>query len=181
MNVAGREGMLGELNFDDVNVSEDRILGDLHSAFYDAMDFLSLGRMEIAARAIGSSEFLLEEAIDYANEREAFGQPIGAFQQVSSKIAKGRANVFAAKNAGRRCAQLLDEGKSVIEETSSLKWFATNTLWNVADATIQIHGANGLAEENPYVDLLHTARIFRIVEGTDEIQLNTIAKQNGLL
>jgi acyl-CoA dehydrogenase len=180
-NVVGREGMLGEIILADVEVPDSRILGEVDTAFYAAMDFLSLGRLEIGAESVGYSEFLLEAATDYATDREAFGQSIGEFQQVSSKIARGRAKIYAAKQAGIRCAKLLDADEDVIEDTSCFKWFTTNAFWEIADATVQIHGANGLAEANPFVDLLHTARIFRIVEGTDEIQLNTIAKQRGLL
>lgn len=66
-------------------------------------------------------------------------------------------------------------------DSSTLKWFATNVMWEVADTAVQVNGANGLAEENPYMDHLHQARILRIVEGTDEIQLNIIAREMGLV
>jgi len=68
-----------------------------------------------------------------------------------------------------------------IEEASIFKWFATHALWEIADDVVQVHGANGLSEENPFMDHLHQARILRIVEGADEIQLNTIAKQLGVM
>ena len=176
-NAVGMEGMQAELVFDDVRLGEDRVLGAVDSGFYQAMDFLSLGRLELGAEAIGRAEYLLEEAADYARDREAFGRPIGKFQHISGKIARGRAKTFAADAAGLRCAWQIDDGQTPIEETSILKWFATNTLWEVADDTVQIHGANGLSEDNPYMDQLHFARTLRVVEGTDEIQLNTIAKQ----
>jgi len=60
---------------------------------------------------------------------------------------------------------------------SILKWFATKTLWEVADDAVQVHGANGLSEDNPFMEQLQFARILRVVEGTDEIQLNTIARE----
>jgi len=74
----------------------------------------------------------------------------------------------------------MDQGDQAIEESSILKWFATNAFWEVADDVVQVHGGNGLSEDNPFMDHLHVARILRIVEGTDEIQLNTIAKQLGV-
>jgi acyl-CoA dehydrogenase len=123
---------------------------------------------------------LLNSATEYTNEREAFGNAIGKFQAISHKIARGRANTFAANAVGLQCAWLLDQGESVIAESSILKWFATNTFWEIADDVVQIHGANGLSEENRFMDRLHYARTQRIVEGTDEIQLNTIAKQYGV-
>lgn len=180
-NAVGMEGRQGEIILDDVRVGSDRVLGEEDSAFYDAMDFLSLGRLELGAEAVGRSEFLLDKAVEYANEREAFGRPIGKFQQVSTKIAEGRARNYAAEMAGLKLAWKMDMDMQTIEDSSIFKWFATNVYWDIADDVVQVHGANGLSEDNPFMNHLHTARLLRIVEGTDEIQLNTIAKQNGLL
>ncbi|GAA0468006.1 acyl-CoA/acyl-ACP dehydrogenase [Halococcus dombrowskii] len=179
-NAVGSVGRQAEVRLDDVRVPADRVLGDVDAAFYDAMGFLGLGRLEIGAQAIGSAEWLLDRATEFATDREAFDRSIGDFQAISHKIARGRANVYAADAAGLRCAWTLDGGDPAIAESSILKWFATNTFWEVADDVIQVHGSSGLAEENPFMDRLHQARIFRIVEGTDEIQLNTIASQYGL-
>ncbi|TKR25034.1 acyl-CoA dehydrogenase family protein [Natronomonas salsuginis] len=179
-NAVGQEGLQGEVILDDVRVPESRVLGEVDRAFYDAMEFLSLGRLEIGAQAVGLSEYLLEQAREYATEREAFGSKIGDFQQVSSKIATARARTYAADSVGLRCAWKMDQNMDAIEDTSILKWFATQAYWEVADSTVQIHGGNGVSEENPFMDHLHFARVLRIVEGTDEIQLNTIASQQGL-
>ncbi|MFC6768255.1 acyl-CoA dehydrogenase family protein [Natrinema soli] len=179
-NAVGAEGSQAEVILDGVRVPEDRVLGAVDEAFYAAMEFLSLGRLELGAEAIGYSEYLLSEAGEYVTEREAFGEPIGNFQQVSAKLAKGRAKTYAADAAGLKLAWKMAQDERTIMDSSVLKWFATNVLWEVADAAVQVHGANGLAEENPYMDLVHQARILRIVEGTDEIQLNTIAKSMGI-
>ena len=180
-NVPGQIGWQAELRFDNVRVPERRVLGEVGSAFYDAMDFLSLGRLELGAQAVGLTDHLLERATAYAKDREAFGQPIGNYQQISSMVARGRARHYAAETTGLRCAWKMDEDANVVEDTSIFNWLATQTFWDVADDAVQIHGGSGLAEENPFVDHLHYARLLRIVEGTDELQLNTIAKQNGLL
>ncbi|ELY37752.1 acyl-CoA dehydrogenase 12 [Natronorubrum tibetense GA33] len=180
-NVPGQVGWQSELRFDDVRIPDDRVLGEVDNGFYAAMDFLSLGRLELGAQAVGLSDHLLALATEYARDREAFGQPIGNFQQVSSMIARGRAKQYAAETAGLRCAWLMDNDEDVVEDTSIFNWFATQSFWEVADAAVQVHGGSGLAEENPFMDHLHYARMLRIVEGTDELQLNTIAKQNGLL
>ncbi len=180
-NAVGMEGLQAELHFDDVRLPDDRVLGTVDGAFYQAMDFLGLGRMELGALAVGRAEDLLDRCEEYAGDREAFGRPIGEFQQVSSKIARGHANLYAADAAGLRCAHELDEGGPAIEETSGFKWFATNALWEIADDAVQIHGSTGVSEDAPFMDHLHVARILRIVEGTDEIQLNTIARQRGIL
>jgi len=90
-NAVGMTGMQGEIVLDDVRVPDDRVLGTEDGAFYDAMEFLSLGRLEIGARALGHAEFLIERGVEYANDREAFGRPIGKFQGVSHKLARGRA------------------------------------------------------------------------------------------
>jgi acyl-CoA dehydrogenase len=96
-------------------------------------------------------------------------------------VAKGRARNHAADSTGLRLAWQMDEGQQTVEESSIFKWYATDTFWQIADDAVQIHGSSGLSEDNPFMDHLHTARILRVVEGTDEIQLNTVAKQNGLL
>lgn len=176
-NAVGLEGMQAELVFDGVRVPEDRVLGQVDGAFYQAMDFLSLGRLELGAEAIGYAEHMLELGAEYAGDREAFGRPIGKFQGVSSKLAAGRAKTYAADSAGLRCAWKMDQGESVIEDASILKYYGTNVFWDVVDDVVQIHGGNGLSEDNPFMRHLHLARILRIVEGTDEIQLNTIAKE----
>ncbi|OAQ53422.1 hypothetical protein HTG_08050 [Natrinema mahii] len=179
-NAVGAEGSQAEIVLDGVRVPEDRVLGEVDEAFYAAMEFLSLGRLELGAEAVGYSEYLLSEAGEYVTEREAFGEPIGNFQQVSAKLAKGKAKTYAADAAGLKLAWKMAQDERTIMDSSVLKWFATNVLWEVADAAVQVHGANGLAEENPYMDLVHQARVLRIVEGTDEIQLNTIAKTMGI-
>jgi acyl-CoA dehydrogenase len=179
-NAVGMTGMQGEIVLDDVRIPENRVLGTEDGAFYDAMEFLSLGRLEIGARALGHAEFLIERGVEYANDREAFGRPIGTFQGVSHKLAKARADAFAANAAGLRLAWLMDNDEQAIQESSIVKYLASNVLFDVADDVVQVHGANGLSEDNPFMNELETARIFRIVEGTDEIQLNTIAKELGL-
>ncbi|SEQ90647.1 acyl-CoA dehydrogenase family protein [Natrinema salaciae] len=179
-NAVGAEGSQAEIILDDVRLPEDRVLGEVDEAFYAAMEFLSLGRLELGAEAVGYAEYLLEDATDYVTEREAFGRPIGNFQQVSAKLAKGRAKTYAADAAGLKLAWKMAQDERTVMDSSVLKWFATTVLWEVADAAVQVHGANGLAEENPYMDIVHQARILRIVEGTDEIQLNTIAKSMGV-
>ncbi|MDS0478630.1 acyl-CoA dehydrogenase family protein [Natrinema sp. 1APR25-10V2] len=179
-NAVGAEGSQAEIILDGVRVPEDRVLGEVDEAFYAAMEFLSLGRLELGAEAVGYSEYLLSEAGEYVTEREAFGRSIGNFQQVSAKLAEGRAKTYAADAAGLKLAWKMAQDERTIMDSSVLKWFATNVLWEVADAAVQVNGANGLAEESPYMDLVHQARILRIVEGTDEIQLNTIAKSMGI-
>lgn len=176
-NAVGMEGMQAEVHLDDVRVGDERVLGEPNAAFYQAMDFLSLGRMELGAEAVGHAANLLEQEIEYANDREAFGRSIGEFQSISNKIARGRAKHYAADAAGQKLAWKMDQDNSVIEDASIFKWFATHTFWEIADDAVQVHGGNGLSEENPFMDHLHRARLLRIVEGTDEIQLNTIAKQ----
>jgi len=180
-NTPAQIGQQAELRFDDVRIPTGRVLGEVGNAFYDAMEFLSLGRLELGAQAVGLTKHVLDRSTEYAREREAFGQSIGNFQQISSKIARGRANRYAADSAGLRCAWAMDRDRSVVEETSIFKWFATQTYWNAADTAVQVHGGNGLSEEYGFMDHLNYARLLRIVEGTDELQLNTIAKQYGLL
>lgn len=180
-NAVGLEGRQAEVQFDGVRLGDERVLGEPDTAFYQAMDFLSLGRMELGAEAVGHAAHLLDRATQYANDREAFGRPIGKFQSISNKIARGRAKNYAADAAGHKLAWKMDQGDSVVEDASIFKWFSTNTFWEIADDAVQVHGGNGLSEDNPFMEHLHRARILRIVEGTDEIQLNTIAKQLNVM
>ncbi|WP_254538024.1 acyl-CoA dehydrogenase family protein [Halomarina litorea] len=179
-NAVGAEGLQAEVHLDGVRVPNSRVLGTPDEAFYEAMGFLSLGRMELGAEAVGFGEYLLDRAVQYANDREAFGHSIGSFQGISHKVAKGRAHNYAADAAGLKLAWKMDDGQEAIEDSSVFKYVATNAMWDIADDTVQVHGGNGLAEDNPFMDHLHYARLLRIVEGTDEIQLNTIAKQMGV-
>jgi acyl-CoA dehydrogenase len=179
-NAVGMTGIQGEIALNGVRIPEDRVLGTEDGAFYDAMEFLSLGRLEVGARALGHTEYLIKRGVEYANEREAFGRPIGKFQGVSHKLARARANAFAADAAALRLAWLMDNDEQAIEESSIVKYLASNVMFDVADDVVQVHGGNGLSEDNPFMDELQTARILRIVEGTDEIQLNTIAKELGV-
>ena len=180
-NAVSAEGRQAEVILDDVRVPEDRVLGTEDGAFYDAMEFLSLGRLEIGARAMGQAEFLLDRAVEYATDREAFGRPIGKFQGVSHKIARGKAKQYAADAAGLRLAWEMDRGEQAIMESSIVKYLCTNVLFEIAEDVVGVHGGNGLSEDNPFMSSLQGARLLRIVEGTDEIQLNTIASQRGLL
>jgi len=179
-NAPGLEGMQAEVVLDGVRVPDSRVLGTVDGAFYEAMEFLSLGRMELGARAVGGAQDLIERGVEYAREREAFGRPIGKFQGISHKLARGRGRTYAADATGLRVAWRMDRDESVVEDASLFKWFATDAYWQVADDVVQVHGASGLAEDNPFVDHLHLARTLRVVEGTDEIQLNTVAKQMGV-
>jgi acyl-CoA dehydrogenase len=180
-NTPAQVGHQAELRFDDVRIPADRVLGEVGSAFYDAMEFLSIGRLELGAQAVGLADHVLERATEYAQEREAFGETIGNFQQISSKVARNRAKQYAADSTGLRCAWAMDRDRSVVEDTSVFKWFATQTYWSAADAAVQVHGGNGLSEDYGFMDHLNYARLLRVVEGTDELQLNTIAKEHGLL
>jgi acyl-CoA dehydrogenase len=179
-NAVGFEGTQAEVRLDGVRVPDERVLGTEDGAFYDAMSFLSLGRLEIGARAMGLAEFLLGRATEYATDREAFGRPIGKFQGVSHKIAEGKARQYAADAAGLRLAWGMDQDRETVMESSIVKYLCTNVLWDVADDVVGVHGGNGLSEDNPFMGALETARVLRIVEGTDEIQLNTIAKRMGV-
>jgi len=180
-NVPGLVGWQGELRFDEAYVPPGRVLGEVGNAFYDAMDFLSLGRLELGAEAVGLADYVLDRATEYARDREAFGSAIGNFQQISSMIARARARQYAAETTGLRCAWQMDRSDDVVEASSTFNWFATGMLWDAADTAVQVHGGNGLAEDNPFMNHLHYARVLRVVEGTDELHLNTIAKEHGLL
>ncbi|MFN2586658.1 MAG: acyl-CoA dehydrogenase family protein [Actinomycetota bacterium] len=172
-----------ELIFEDCRVPEEQILGGPGAAgmgFYSAMQFLAMGRLSMAASCNGIAEYALGLGIDYAKQRTAFDRPIGKNQYVQGHIVESLVEIKASKLMTYECAWKYDDGEPVIQESSIVKLYAAEMVNRVVDRMIQVHGGMGWMRELPLERLYRLVRVFRIVEGTSEIQKYVIAKTLGL-
>ncbi len=172
-------GHVCDVIFDDCRVSRDAIIGgqnNLNRGFLTAMKTLDRGRLHIAALAVGCSERLIEEALSYAMERKQFDQPIAEFQLVQAMLADSRTEAYAGRTMVLDAARRRDVGEPVTTLASCCKLFATEMVGRVADRAVQIHGGAGYMEEYPVARFYRDVRLFRIYEGTSQIQQTLIAK-----
>lgn len=164
--------------FEDCRVPADALLGAEEGiGFRTAMRVLDDGRVHMAAVSAGLSRRLIDEALAYAMEREQFGKPIAEFQLVQAMLADSEADWLAARSMTEATAKRRDAGENVTREASCCKYFATEALGRIADRAVQIHGGYGYVAEYPVERLYRDARLFRIFEGTSQIQQLVIARE----
>ena len=134
-------------------------------------------RLTVAAGAVGISQSLIEEAINYANMREQFGRPIGEFQMIQEELARMIVETEAARLLTHRCARQKDLGDlKNTKETSMAKYYSCDVASRVADSALRILGAYGYSTEYPVERLLRDAKLFQILEGSANIHKMIIAK-----
>jgi len=174
------DGAQAELIFEDCEVPAENVIGQEGQGFYTAMSWLTVGRLNVAAMSVGLAHYLLEQSVEYAQQRTAFGKPIGKYQHIRGMLAESAAELEAAERLLLYVAWRFDQGQDVVKESSMAKWFCTQVLYRLADRAVQVHGGMGVMKELPIERVFRLARVLRIVEGTDEIQKETIAKSLGL-
>lgn len=174
------DGAQAELIFENCRVPQENVIGQEGQGFYTAMGWLGIGRLNIASMSLGLGRYLLDRCVEYANARTAFGKPIGKHQHIRGALAESAAELYAAEQAVLHAAWKMDRGDPIIKESAMVKWYATDMLYRLADRAVQIHGGMGVMKELPIERVFRFARVLRIVEGTDEIQKETIAKALGL-
>lgn len=163
--------------FDDVRVPGSALLGGQEGVgFKTAMKVLDKGRLHIAAIAVGAAERVLEESLRYAMEREQFGRPIAEFQLIQGMLADSKAEIYAARCMVLDAARRRDEGRNVSTEASCAKMFATEMCSRVADRGVQIHGGAGYISEYAVERFYRDVRLFRLYEGTTQIQQVIISR-----
>ena len=163
--------------FENCRVPASALIGGVEGqGFKTAMKVLDKGRLSIAAACVGLAERLIDDMVDYALQREQFGQKIADFQLVQAMIGESRAEALAARSMTLMTAQRRDAGENVIADASSCKMFASEMVGRVADRCVQIHGGNGYIAEYAAEQLYRDARLFRIYEGTTQIQQLVIAR-----
>jgi acyl-CoA dehydrogenase len=164
------------LYFENVRVPEENILGELHKGFQLAMKWIGAGRWQIAARAVGAAERLLEMAIEYARTRVTFGKPIGERQAIQWMIADSYVEMEAARWLTLYAAWLAEQNRDNRHAASVAKLYGANMANRVVDRILQIHGGMGYTKELPIERWYREMRVWRIFEGTDEIQRFIIAR-----
>lgn len=165
-----------EISFDNCKVSKSQLLGEEGNGYKIAMANLNVGRIGIAAQALGIAEASLEHAVAYAKEREQFGKPIAQTLGVSFKLADMATEVEAAKLLVYRVADLVERNIPCGKEASMAKMYASNTAMKAAIEAVQIYGGNGYTEDFPAERFFRDAKVTQIYEGTNEIQHIVIAK-----
>ena len=175
-----RASATSELIFEDCRVPTENLLGKEGEGFKIAMTVLDAGRIGIATQALGIAEAAYEAARHYAVEREAFGQPIGAFQGTGFKIADMKTRIEASRlliyNAALAKERSKKDGGRYSLEASMAKLFASETAMYVTHAAVQIHGGMGYSKELPVERYFRDAKITEIYEGTSEIQRLVISR-----
>jgi len=166
-----------QLYFENMEVPEENVLGPLGTGYVNALKILANGRAGLAARCLGSSQYLLDKSTAYALTREQFGKPIFEQQIIQHYLADMALEIEALRWMTYRVAWLSDEGFNIIKEAAMLKLYGSEVYNRVADKAVQIHGGVGYIAEYPIERFYRDARITRIYEGTSEIQKNIIAGQ----
>ncbi len=169
-----------ELAFADCRVPESNLLGERGRGYAQFLEVLDDGRVAIAALATGLARGCLEESVKYANEREAFGRPIGAFEAMQFKIADMKVAVETARSAYLRAAWLKDRGRPYKTEAAIAKLYASEIAVTCAREAVQVHGGYGFIEEFAVARFYRDSKILEIGEGTSEIQRLLIARDLGL-
>lgn len=163
--------------FQDCRVSRDAMLGPEGQGFHLAMRTLDRGRLHIAAVCVGLAERLIQDALRYAGERRQFGKPVAAFQLVQAMLADSQTETYAARCMMLDAARRRDQGDDVGMEAACCKLFASEMLGRVADRAVQIHGGSGYMREFPVERFYRDVRLYRIYEGTSQIQQLVIARR----
>jgi short-chain 2-methylacyl-CoA dehydrogenase len=167
------------LSFEDCRVPEASLLGRRGDGFKNFLHILDGGRIGVAAMGVGLAQGALDEAISYAKERQAFGQPISKFQSIQAKIADLSAQIEAARLLTWRAALEKDAGKSFTLTAAQAKLITGRLAVRATEEAVQIHGGYGYIEEYPVCRFYRDAKILTIGEGTDEVQQMVIARQLG--
>jgi acyl-CoA dehydrogenase len=175
----GQAGALTcDVIFEDCRIPATALLGEVEgNGFRTAMKVLDKGRLHIAALCVGIAERLIFESVRYAAERKQFKKPIANFQLVQAMIADSQTEAFAARAMVLDSARKRDAGQNVTLDAACSKLFASEMVGRVADRAVQIFGGAGYMSEYPVERFYRDVRLFRIFEGTSQIQQIIIARE----
>jgi alkylation response protein AidB-like acyl-CoA dehydrogenase len=167
-----------ELHFDDCVVAADAVLGGEEGhGFAQMMHGLEIGRIQVAARAIGVARAAFDDSLAYAQQRSTFGKPIIEHQSISNYLADMATNVLAARQLNLLAAARVDEGRRADMEAGMAKLFASEMAAKVTLDAVRIHGGYGYSTEYDVERYFRDAPLMIVGEGTNEIQRNVIARQ----
>jgi short/branched chain acyl-CoA dehydrogenase len=167
------------LAFEECRVPESNLLGPRGDGFKQFLHLLDGGRIGVAAMGVGMAQGALDEALSYAKERKAFGQPISKFQAIQAKIADISAEIEAARLLTYKAALLKDRAESFTLTAAQAKLKTGRLAVRACEEAVQIHGGYGYIEEYPVCRFYRDAKVLTIGEGTDEVQQMVIARQLG--
>lgn len=175
----GQAGALtSDVVFDNCRVPASALLGgEEGNGFRTSMRVLDKGRLHISALCVGIADRLLRDAVKYATERKQFGQPIAEFQLIQAMIADSQAELYAARCMVLDAARMRDRGENTTMQAACCKLYATEMVGRVADRAVQIHGGAGYMSEYAVERFYRDVRLFRIFEGTSQIQQLVIARE----
>ncbi|MBT5495187.1 MAG: acyl-CoA dehydrogenase [Alphaproteobacteria bacterium] len=173
-------GTLCEVHYDDVRVPTSALLGELHGGWRVIGGTLERARIAQASYCVGAAQRVIDDAVQYANEREQFGQPIGRFQAIAHLLVDLQVRTDAARLLLYRAASMIDEGVPCVREASIANLHATETLVRVTSEGMRVWGGYGFTREFEIERILRDARLFVIGDGSSQIQRNLIARQMGL-
>ena len=174
----GQQGAhICDVIFDNVRVPVENRLGQEGEGFKVAMQVLDRGRLHISAVCVGVAERLIKDCVAYMAERKQFGQALSQFQLLQGMIADSKTESLAAKALTMETARKRDAGESVTMEAAAAKYFASEMVGRVADRAVQIFGGAGYVADHGIERLYRDVRIFRIYEGTSQIQQVVIARE----
>ena len=166
-----------DVNLDEVPVPAANRLGVEGEGFKIAMRVLDRGRLHIAAVCVGVAERLIADAVAYAAERRQFGKPLADFQLIQAMLADSKTESLAARALVMEAAALKDAGAPIVLEAAAAKYFASEMVGRVADRAVQIFGGAGYIADYGIERLYRDVRLFRIYEGTSQIQQLVIARE----
>ena len=166
-----------DVMFDNVRVPASALIGGVEGqGFKTAMKVLDRGRLHISALSVGTAKRLIDESLAYSSQRKQFGTEIANFQLVQAMLADSQTEYYAGKCMVEETARSYDAGQPVSMNAASCKLFCTEMVGRVADRAVQVHGGNGYIREYRAEQLYRDARLFRLYEGTTQIQQIIIAK-----
>lgn len=168
------------VHFENVFIPDELVIGKPHDAWYQLLTSLNSERLLMAAFCLGYMDGVIEDALDYAKQRRAFGRPIGQFQAIQHMIADMKIAQFATESMLMTCAWKAQEGKASMVESTALKVYSAEQATKCADMGIQILGGMGYSAETDMQRYWRDARLQRIGPITDEMARNLIAEQMGL-
>ena len=166
-----------DVNFDSAPVPAANRLGEEGEGFKIAMRVLDRGRLHIAAVCVGVAERLIADCAAYASDRHQFGKPLADFQLIQAMIADSQTEAMAARALVLETAALKDTGDRIVLEAAAAKYFASEMVGRVADRAVQIFGGAGYIADYGIERLYRDVRLFRIYEGTSQIQQLVIARE----
>ena len=172
-----RGSHVGPLFFNEVELGQEALLGELHRGFYYIMSVLEKGRVGIGALAVGIAQAGLEAALEYAKTRKQFGSPVANFQGIQWLLAQMAMEIAAARGLVHRAALLLDNDKPATEASSMAKCYASDMAVRQTAEAVQIFGGSGYIKGYEVERLYRDAKITQIYEGTNQIQRTIIARQ----